>query len=98
MNPLNPLWFRYCIHLFVLSYYLQTGNFYINGRNYDISPTLEKISKRIVDSELLGVPHILVENKEQHEESTRMLQDTDAVDPSGAVVPANSGSNVVFCL
>ena len=30
------------------------------------------------------MPHILVENKEQHEESTRMLQ--DAVNPSGKVI------------
>ena len=48
------------------TFYLQTGNVYIDGRNFDIEPApeTEDISQRdVIDVNSFGIPHLLHENE-----------------------------------
>ena len=74
-------------HTFCYFVFLQTGNLYIDGRNYDLEPAPEMKFKRGFKFDEFGTPHFLVENEvaamNYSANSTKSLEIKDTKDIDG---------------
>ena len=79
----------------ILYIFLQNGNLYIDGENYDLEPAPEVGLKRSLDLGDFGIPHFLTRNK-INVNST--MDSTRAVDiPDTKEIPGKSCEQYKIC-